>query len=120
MTSVNLENWQSQLRKGLLDIVILNVLQQTGRSHGYEMVQQLKRIQGLKIREGNIYPIFARLESEGLVDCRQEASTEGPPRKYYQITPLGVQTIAEMNQHWAMIIESIAAIREGTSYEHRK
>ncbi|MHC4757885.1 MAG: hypothetical protein ACYTE8_04445 [Planctomycetota bacterium] len=36
------------------DFVILNLLQH-GRCHGYEMVQTLKQINGLKIREGNIY-----------------------------------------------------------------
>ena len=57
---MNLENWQTQLRKGLLDIVALNLLQR-GDAHGYEMVQKMKRIEGLQIREGNIYPVLARL-----------------------------------------------------------
>ena len=57
------DNWQTQLRKGMLDIVILNLLSH-GPCHGYEMVQQLKKVHGLKMREGNIYPILARLEQE--------------------------------------------------------
>ena len=80
-------NWQTQLRKGVLDIVILNFLQH-GRCHGYEMVQSLKRIWGLRIREGNIYPILARLQTDGLVTNISEASQSGPPRKYYQLTKL--------------------------------
>lgn len=111
MECVDLSNWQSQLRKGLLDAVILNLLQR-GRCHGYEMVQILKQIKGLKIREGNIYPILARLETDGLLTCRQEPSQDGPPRKYYELTKSGEKTIAEMNQHWDQITESIQIIRE--------
>ncbi|MHC4757889.1 MAG: PadR family transcriptional regulator [Planctomycetota bacterium] len=110
---MNLDNWQTQIRKGLLDIVILNLLQH-GRCHGYEMVQTLKQINGLKIREGNIYPILARLQTDGLVSSNSEPSTDGPPRKYYELTKQGQKTLADMNSHWNLIIESMNAIRKGT------
>ena len=103
---MNLNNWQTQLRKGLLDIVILNLLRH-GERHGYEMVQSLKVIQGLKIREGNIYPILARLQTDGLVTSYSQPSQDGPPRKYFKLTELGQRTLVDMNAHWDQIIESI-------------
>jgi PadR family transcriptional regulator PadR len=109
---MNLENWQIQLRKGLLDIVILNLLQH-GRCHGYEMVQTLKQINGLQIREGNIYPILARLQTDGLVTSRSEPSKDGPPRKYFELTRLGQNVLKDMNAHWSLIIENIERIRKG-------
>ena len=108
---MNLNNWQTQLRKGLLDIVILNLLRH-GRCHGYEMVQTLKLSQGLKIREGNIYPILARLQTDGLVTNYSEASLDGPPRKYFKLTELGQRTLVDMNAHWDQIIESIQSVRK--------
>ena len=45
---MNLNNWQTQLRKGLLDIVILNLLWH-GQCYGYEMVQILKQSDRLMI-----------------------------------------------------------------------
>ena len=48
---MNLNNWRTQLRKGLLEVVVLNLLQH-GQRPGYEMIQALKQNQGLKIREG--------------------------------------------------------------------
>jgi PadR family transcriptional regulator, regulatory protein PadR len=111
MGIVDVSNWQSQLRKGLLDTVILNLLQH-GRCHGYEMVQGLKKVEGLQIREGNIYPILARLEMDALLVSTKQASVEGPPRKYYEITQLGRQTVAEMNRHWDQMNESIQKIRK--------
>jgi PadR family transcriptional regulator, regulatory protein PadR len=110
---LNLENWQTQLRKGLLDIVILNLLQH-GRCHGYEMVQTLKQIDGLQIREGNIYPILARLQTDGLVTSRSETSRDGPPRKYFELTKSGQAAVQNMNAHWDRINESIERIRKGT------
>jgi len=110
---LNLNNWQTQVRKGLLDIVILNLLRH-GQCHGYEMVQTFKRIQGLKIREGNIYPILARLQTDGLVTSYSEASHDGPPRKYFRLTELGEKALIDMNAHWDHVIESIQSIRKGT------
>ena len=109
---MSLNNWQTQLRKGLLDIVILNLLQH-GRCHGYEMVQTLKKIKGLKIREGNIYPILARLQTEGLVTSESKPSRDGPPRKYFKLTKLGQRNLDDMNAHWNQIIESIQRVRKG-------
>jgi PadR family transcriptional regulator PadR len=106
-------NWQTQLRKGLLDIVVLNLLQH-GRCHGYEMVQTLKQIDGLKVREGNIYPILARLQIDGLVASQSEPSKDGPPRKYFELTKLGQETLAEMNMHWNQMVENIEKIRKGS------
>ena len=111
---MNLNNWQTQLRKGLLDIVILNLLQH-GRCHGYEMVQTLKQSQGLKIREGNIYPILARLQTDGLVTSYSEPSRDGPPRRYFKLTELGQKILADMNAHWDRIIVSIQSVRKGAN-----
>lgn len=109
---MDFDNWQTQLRKGLLDIVVLNLLQQ-GPRHGYEMVQALKQINGLKVREGNIYPILARLQTDGLVASSSEPSRDGPPRKSFKLSRLGQKVLEEMNAHWDQIIESIERVRRG-------
>jgi PadR family transcriptional regulator PadR len=77
------------------------------------MVQSLKQIHGLKIREGNIYPILARLQTDGLVKSSSEASRDGPPRKYFELTQLGQKILLDMNDHWDRMIESIQHIRKG-------
>ena len=109
---LDLTNWQTQLRKGLLDIVVLNLLQ-NNQSHGYEMIQTLRQINGLEIREGNIYPILARLQTDGLVASSSEPSRDGPPRKYFKLTELGQKALEDMNAHWDLIIDSIQNIRKG-------
>ena len=107
-----IDNWQTQLRKGMLDIVILNLLSH-GACHGYEMVQRMKRIEGLKIREGNVYPILARLQQDGLIESYTQQSSDGPPRKYFKVTSTGTEILNQMNAHWEQMINSIQHVRKG-------
>lgn len=94
-------------------MVVLNLLRE-GQRHGYDMAQALKQMQGLALREGNIYPVLARLQIDGLVNVRTEPSSEGPPRKYFKLTEAGQEALADMNSHWDQIIKSIEHIRGGT------
>jgi PadR family transcriptional regulator, regulatory protein PadR len=107
-----IDNWQTQLRKGLLDVVIMNLLSH-GPCHGYEMVQQLKKIQGLQMREGNIYPILVRLEQDSLVKSYTESSSDGPPRKYFKLTSAGIEILGRMNLHWEQMVNSIDHVKKG-------
>lgn len=106
------QNWQIQMRKGILDFVILNLLSHS-RSHGYEIVQSLKNHKGLTIREGNVYPILQRLQIDGFVESQSEPSRDGPPRKYFNITTAGREALEQMNRHWDELINTIQQIREG-------
>ena len=109
---MDFENWQTQLRKGLLDIAVLNLLQ-SEEFHGYEMVRRLKRLEGLDVREGNIYPVLARLQSDGLVQTYALASSGGPPRKYYKLTETGEMALRQMNAHWDNLVSSMNRLRSG-------
>lgn len=110
---MNLNNWQTQLRKGLLEIVILNLLRHS-QYHGYEIAQILKKSQGLIIREGNIYPILARLQTNGLAASFSETSLYGPPQKCFKLTKLGKKVLKDMNKYWDQITKDIQHIRKGT------
>ena len=99
---MSFDNWQSQLRKGFLNIVILNLLKQE-RCHGYEMVRILKETMDLSLSAGNIYPILARLKNDHLIESSTEASSDGPPRKYFYLTDAGEVELAKMNKHWDKI-----------------
>src|SRR4030095_2634426 len=96
------DNWITQLRKGMLELCILNSINGR-RLYGYDIVKSLRGTDGLVISEGTIYPILSRLHREGLVSSDLEESTEGPPRKYYQLTRAGRLQLARMNQYWLSI-----------------
>lgn len=104
-------NWTTQLRKGLLELAILNTLGDAAL-YGYEIVRRLSDVDGLVITEGTIYPILSRLKNENYVETYIEESPEGPPRKYYRLTARGREELRHMNQHWERLHEAIGHVRK--------
>lgn len=102
MDNTFLENWATQLRKGMLELCILNAIKGTSL-YGYDIVRKLRSLDGLVISEGTIYPILSRLKREGLVQTSIAESREGPPRKYYQLSALGERTLSKMNDYWQAV-----------------
>ncbi len=80
--------WQSQIKKGLFEYIIMLLLQKKER-YGYELISEIKKLADMDIAEGTIYPLLSRLKKEKLVESRWVEMDEGVPRKYYQITELG-------------------------------
>jgi len=107
-------NWTTQLRKGLLELAILNALV-TKPLYGYDIVRQLGDIDSLVISEGTIYPILTRLRGESYVESFIEESPDGPPRKYYRLTAAGRKQLERMNEHWKRLRDAIEALRKERS-----
>ena len=105
-------NWRTQLRKGLLEMAVLNFLQH-GQYYGYDIVQALRQIKGLEIRVSNVYPILTRLQIDSLITSHTEPTQKGPPRKHYKITKQGIKILSEMNTHWDQITKGIQSVRKG-------
>jgi PadR family transcriptional regulator PadR len=102
MDTAFLNNWTTQLRKGILELSILSAIR--GRQvYGYDIVKKLREVDGLVISEGTIYPILSRFKREGMVKTSLVESNEGPARKYYQLTSHGEQQLAEMQGCWEKI-----------------
>ncbi len=109
------ENWMVQLRRGWLELCVLNALA-AGERYGYDLVQTLAAMPGLNITEGTIYPLLSRLRMQGLVATRLEESPEGPARKYYTLTPPGRKALALMNDHVELLVRQTRRLRtEGGS-----
>ena len=108
------DNWTTQLRKGLLELCILNVIGRE-RIYGYDIVKQLRGIDALVIREGTIYPILSRLKRDGLVKTSLEESPEGPARRYYELSKRGEQLLDEMNAYWDVLTNGIGMLRKGVA-----
>lgn len=98
--------WISQLRKGLVELLVLAALRQR-EAYGYELLQRLARLEGLTLTESTLYPVLARLAEERHVAVRQEPSPAGPPRRYYRLTASGRARLGEMVAHWRQVNGSI-------------
>ncbi len=102
--------WVTQLRKGLMEFCILNLLKH-GESYGYEILQSLQKIEELVITDSTVYPILSRLRKDGFLETQVKQSNEGPPRNYFSLTPLGRKRIKEMNFYWDGLIKAISNLQ---------
>ena len=105
----DMDNWTTQLRKGLLELCIVNLLSK-GEMYGYDLVKRLTQVQGVVITEGTVYPLLSRLRKAGLVDARLEESPAGPARKYYALTEEGRRAMTLMRAYWQDLTEGVAAL----------
>lgn len=76
--------------KGLLEPLVLKLLQEEGRMYGYEITQKIRQLtaQQLTITEGALYPLLHRLEADGVIEAEQELA-DNRLRKYYRLTRKG-------------------------------
>lgn len=100
---------QVQLRKGVLDLCVLAVLSR-GESYGYEIASTLVAAVGMG--EGTIYPLMRRMQNDGLVATRIVESSNGPPRKYYRLTPLGHSIFEAHRRDWRSLAVAVDKLLE--------
>ena len=93
----------TQLRKGILELAVMGVLFHE-RHYGYSLVRVLTESESISIKEGTIYPILARLDRDDLVRSEWVESDQGPPRKYYTLTPLGRQVFNDLSQEFDLLV----------------
>jgi len=100
------DNWTTQVRKGLLELCILNALAGEER-YGYDLVRTMVELPGLGVTEGTIYPLLSRLRVAGLISSRLEESSSGPARKYYALTKEGRELLRTMNGYMEELNNSV-------------
>ena len=90
----------NQLKRGLLDICVLAAIRDED-SYGYKIIKDLKPF--VELSESTLYTILKRLEGMQMLTVRT-AEHGGRLRKYYRITPLGEERIAEFQAAWGEMV----------------
>lgn len=92
-----------QLKKGSLEIVVLQCLSEADR-YGYELLTMIDERSGgyYSLKEGSLYPVLYRLEEKRYVDHYQKVYSEERrvPRKYYRLTVEGMEALTRMKNAW--------------------
>ena len=96
-----------QFKKGVLELCVLAMLTHKDR-YGYELVNEISK--NIAIAEGTIYPLLRRLKDEGFLSTYIEESSDGPARKYYQLTELGRTTKDSLIAEWYSFVEGVQRI----------
>lgn len=107
---MKLDNTKAQMRKGVLELCILSILQRK-EAYPSEIIEALREAK-LIVVEGTLYPLLTRLKNADLLVYRWEESPSGPPRKYYSLTPMGESFLNELQKTWDELTE---AVRQSTN-----
>lgn len=105
---MDLENTQVQMRKGILEYCILNIIAR-GEVYASNMIDELTSARMIVV-EGTLYPILTRLKNSGLLEYKWVESKSGPPRKYYKLTDKGAKFLEKLTETWEELIHSTEMI----------
>lgn len=82
--------------------------------YAYELIEALGET-GLLTTEGTLYPLLSRLRRDGLVKTEWRESTDGPPRRYYELTADGRRALTVFKNEWSGFRGAVDGIlQEGT------
>jgi PadR family transcriptional regulator PadR len=93
------ESWEVQVRKGVLELVVLAALGGQ-RQYGLQLIRRLASDANLTVPEGTLYPLLNRLRKEGLVDAEWVEADTGHPRRYYRLNADGRRRAVRMARFW--------------------
>jgi len=112
-TGIDIQNTQSQMRKGILEFCILSIIRQ-GEAYPSDIVEKMKQA-NLRILEGTLYPLLTRLKNAGLLSYRWVESNSGPPRKYFLMTEKGLVFYEELKRTWNELSEAVHSLTGETA-----
>ena len=105
--NIPIETKLAQLRKGLLEFVVLKIIAATNPSPSIQEIQKTLLPTVFTVKSNTLYPLLSKLYNEGLVIRGYEESDNGKPRKYYYLTSKGIATLQKLNQHWKLLSKII-------------
>ena len=80
--------------------------------YGYELATAMSA--KFEVAVGSVYPLLNRLTVEGYFSTYLRESPEGPPRKYYKLTPHGHTHLMELVREWRTFSVAVdELIKEG-------
>jgi PadR family transcriptional regulator, regulatory protein PadR len=104
--------WLIQVRKGVVELLVLRLLATRGELHGYALVKELLAIGPLVAGESTVYPVLKRLETDGMLVSHWVPSEAGPPRKYYALSAEGTTFLAHAQCEWDSLARSVARLNK--------
>ncbi|MFW9902984.1 MAG: PadR family transcriptional regulator [Candidatus Thorarchaeota archaeon] len=98
--STIVKHWERDIRRGLLQLMILMLIRlRTQDAHGYGLIKLIRETGiGIELKAGTIYPLLKRMENDNLIESELADDIESPgiPRRIYTITMDGEEMIEEM------------------------
>ncbi len=109
MKSLFIDNWSTQTKKGVLILLVMNILKEK-TCYGHEIIQKIEENTQIKVADGTLYPLLKKLKQENFAVTKWSVNEKDAPRKYYYLTGIGNSTVTEMNNYWKKLNHSIEAL----------
>ena len=87
---------QTKLTKGLLDMIIMQLLE-SHPMHGYQVITTIRKSFGIYFGPSTVYPLLGGLEKKGYLKSAWNMESE-KPRKVYALTSAG-QTMLKFTEN---------------------
>ncbi len=100
--------------RGTLEMLVLRVLD-FGPMHGWGISERIQSLSSdaLSFSQGSLYPVLARLQSEGLVTTEWARTENNRRAKYYRLTPQGERKLLAEHANWRRLRTAVDWIMEG-------
>lgn len=115
---MNIENTQSQMRKGVLEYCILSIIKR-GEAYPGDIIDEMKNA-GLQLLEGTLYPLLNRLKNSEILTYRWVESNSGPPRKYFRLTDKGNEFYTLLKATWDELATGVEAVTAKTEINQQE
>lgn len=102
-----------QLKRGLLDVCVLAAIKNQD-SYGYQIIKDMKPY--IELSESTLYTILKRLETAQMLTVHT-VEHNGRLRKYYHITAVGRNRIAEFKEEWNEILSIYQFVAKENDHE---
>ena len=100
------EMWQTQIRKGSLDLAVLASLWD-GPLDRPQICGRLEEMAGMSLALGVVYPLLRRLRKSGWIATEWVEVEAGHPRQLFRLTDGGRQSTMELSCRWTLFAEGM-------------
>lgn len=107
------EKWRAQVLKGLLEFYVLLYIKEYQPTHGYEIIQALRKALPLtaEIADGPVYAVLSRLSKEELLDQETQVIS-GRRRKHFRLNTQGELFLGLVSKDWKHLADLTARIQK--------
>ena len=110
--AMNSKNWMTQIKKGYLELCVLNLIQTQGRLYGFQLIKLLEQ-NGIFTKEGTVYPLLNRMTQDQILSATWETQdVKGHPRKFYSLSNAGLGILEEMKTEFDQMYLNYKSIDE--------
>ncbi len=100
---------KSEILQGTLDLMVLQTLETMGPMHGYGIARRIEQVseEALRVNQGTIYLCLVRLVQKRWIAAEWGESENNRKAKFYSITKLGRQQLAQETRDWERVAGTI-------------